>query len=125
MKSLSLIKSSFVLFRGRAQCRLSESRPPLGGLVGLAPRLVELHDALKRRALAVRRRRGSVHLLVPLDEERLGVGVLALSRERLAQHAHRVVAEPAVGHLLLAKRETLAEDRLGLRTLRLLEETES
>ena len=60
-----------------------------------------------------------VHLLVALDEQRLGLSVLALAREARAEQAHRVVARPVIG---LPQPEALAQDGLCLGVLLLLEQ---
>src|SRR2546423_1717563 len=98
--------------------RRVELLPPLGGLLWPAPRVVEPDDPLQRFAQASLGLFGNLplallHLLVALQQQRLGVGVLLLAQQAGAQQALRVEGAPGVRLLLGPDRQAVAQHRLG------------
>src|SRR5262249_42038105 len=107
---------------------LAELRAPLGGLGLVAGGLVELHQTpqgfLQADTWNLRRglRAALLQAVIALEEQRLGLGVLLLPQQRLAEHGLRVERRPVVRKFLFAEGEALAEQRLGLGVLPVLQQ---
>src|SRR5262249_5244706 len=95
-------------------CRLLG--PPRGGLVGLAPGLVQSDDAGYGLTHAGRERvLGGLHPRVAGQQKRLGLGMAALGGQRTTQDALRLPDQPVVrGQGLAPEVERLAQVWLGL-----------
>src|SRR5262249_21275293 len=94
--------------------------PPAGGLVGLAPIVVEPHQplqGLRQAAVALRRRYLGLALLqapVALPEPRLGLGVLPPPQQGAAEERAGAECGPVLGLLAVEDLRGLAQERLGL-----------
>src|SRR5262249_48062650 len=105
----------------------SELGPPLRGLLGLASLVIKPHDPLAGLGKIVLERCGDLgrvplHPLVASDQESLGLIELlrvVLAPQALAEQALAAEPEPVVG--LPVARHVVAQQRLGLGVLLLLE----
>ena len=105
--------------RGQLRELHSQPFPPLGRLLGLAPDVVEFHQAiagLGQPWLPPRRDLGlaGLHSLVAGEQQRLGQGVLHLAQKAAAKHAPRIEGRPSVGLRTLADRQAFPQQRLGI-----------
>ena len=108
-----------MLLGGHGRLMHWEAFPPFGGLVRLAPGVVELDDplgGLGQAFLGLRWDLGfaGLHSLVTLHEQRLGLGVFLLAEQAGAEPVARLERVPLVRSLLSLDLQGFAHQWLGL-----------
>src|SRR5690242_14805345 len=91
---------------------------PQGGLVGLAPGVVKLHEPLESLGLGWLATRGNLrcalpHPFVACHQQWLGAGVLFLAEQTAAEQRLSVERGPVIGLYLFPNGEAFTEERLG------------